>query len=293
MDCERAEGLLAPYVLGALEPSERSAMDRHADSCAVCTARLREQGEVVAELAYAVPQLEVPTRVKQSLLSGLGQSPSRRRSKHVLQGWWDSLPQIGRRLAAHYATAVALMMVAVMVAGGAWFNTRLNRVTEEKEALAAQLETARNVPESVDVPFSSQLESVAAPAVEAATRVNEERLRVLSHLAAAPGAKGNVLLGTERSANAIGMVVARQPGTDAILTALNLQPLPSDEVYSVWLIRGSRVHRAGEFIVDSTGYGQTVIKLGPPGEYDYILITIQGADRRFERLGVSVMKGDL
>lgn len=293
MDCEHAEELLAPYVLGALGPSERSAMDSHAASCAVCTARLREHGEVVAELAYAVPQLEVPPRVKQNLLSGLGQSSRRRRSRHVLQGWWGLLPQMGHRLTAHYAAAVALTMVAVMVAGGAWFNSRLNRVTAEKEALAAQLETARNVPGSVDGPFLSQLESVAAPAVAAATRVNEERLRVLSHLATAPGAKVNVLLGTEQSANAVGMVVTRQPGTAAILTALNLQPLPRHKVYRVWLIRGSRVHKAGEFIVDSTGYGQTVIKLGSPGEYDYILITVEGANRRFERLGVSVMKGDL
>ena len=63
MDCNRAEYLFEPYLLGTLESGQRRLLDSHLESCAVCGPRLRESGEAVARLAFAVPQMEVPSHV--------------------------------------------------------------------------------------------------------------------------------------------------------------------------------------------------------------------------------------
>jgi hypothetical protein len=191
--------------------------------------------------------------------------------------------------------AAASLMAAAMVIGGLWYNARLDRVVEEKEALVTQLKALTpGDAKSVDQFIDPQFEAMAAPVVDAVTRVNEQRLQVLSHLAGAPGASTNLLLGTERSARAVGMVVTQQPGDAAILTALNLSPLPQYGVYKVWLVKGASAYSVGEFTVDSTGFGQTVIKLlDSLGDYDYILITVGSLGRGSQSLGESVLKGDL
>jgi hypothetical protein len=73
MDCKEAEQLFATYVFGALDSRRRTALDHHADTCAQCASRQREDGDVLADLAYVVPQLVVPRYVKQRLLSRIDQ----------------------------------------------------------------------------------------------------------------------------------------------------------------------------------------------------------------------------
>ena len=69
MDCNQSEELMAPYILGALDSEECLLMDSHVSTCAACSLKLQEDGEIVARLASTVPQLEVPIRVKTRLFS--------------------------------------------------------------------------------------------------------------------------------------------------------------------------------------------------------------------------------
>jgi anti-sigma factor RsiW len=54
------EELAAGYVLGALEPDDEHAFQRHLDGCAACEANVRELETVVGELAYAAPPVDPP-----------------------------------------------------------------------------------------------------------------------------------------------------------------------------------------------------------------------------------------
>jgi anti-sigma factor RsiW len=295
MDCRDAEELVSLYALGTLDPRERSVVDSHVSTCQECAGRLSDGVDIVAELAYALPQLEAPPRVKQRLLSRIDDVADPKGLGPMLGRWLRSLPRAGRRLAAHSSLAVASIMVAVMVVGSLWFDNRLSEVVQENETLSAQLKAVSpREPETIEAALELQFQAVAAPVVEAVTRVNAQRIEVLSHLAGSPGASVGLLLGTEKSARAVGMVVSRQAGDSAILTALNLNPLPSHKIYKVWLIKGDRTYSAGELAVDSTGYGQAIIQLfGGPDEYDYIVITIEDPSGGAELLGESVLEGHL
>ncbi|HEX5569805.1 MAG TPA: anti-sigma factor [Ktedonobacterales bacterium] len=60
--------LIPAYALGALEPDEVDAVERHLATCAACRAELRLQRRVAEELLVAAPQRSAPPRVRQRLL---------------------------------------------------------------------------------------------------------------------------------------------------------------------------------------------------------------------------------
>jgi hypothetical protein len=57
------EELAAGYVLGALEPDDEHAFQRHLESCPTCQANVRELEAVVGELAYGAPPADPPDTV--------------------------------------------------------------------------------------------------------------------------------------------------------------------------------------------------------------------------------------
>jgi anti-sigma-K factor RskA len=56
------------YVMGALEPEEKQALESHLRDCAECTAKLHEAQGRMAMLALSAPQEDVPAAVKVRLL---------------------------------------------------------------------------------------------------------------------------------------------------------------------------------------------------------------------------------
>ena len=80
----------------------------------------------------------------------------------------------------------------------------------------------------------------------------------------------------------------------ALLLALNLDPLPLDKAYQVWLISNGRKYNGGLFRVDSTGFGQAVIiPVVPFRQIDALVITIEPAGGSHDPTGADVLKGDL
>jgi anti-sigma-K factor RskA len=57
------EELAAGYVLGALEPDDEHAFQRHLGGCQLCEANVRELEGVVGELAFVAPPAEPPDTV--------------------------------------------------------------------------------------------------------------------------------------------------------------------------------------------------------------------------------------
>ena len=277
MECREAEELYAPYLLGALDSKEKGLMDSHLDTCQACRLNLQEEGEAAVMLALAVPQLEVPERVKQRLLSRV-ESELRpgvpAQMSRALADLWAGL--VGA-FASHTGKAVAGVLVAGLVLGGLWFNARLTDVSDDltevaqvNEVLNQQLEAAAEREAQVMKTVRDQLE------------VTYEAVR----MSATPGSSVNMLWGTGGS-RARGMVVVSPAGVRGLLIVLDLLPPPPDKEYKVWLITNGQRHDAGVFTVDNTGFGQTVIiPVSPFAEFDAIGITM-------EPTGTSVLRGDL
>ena len=151
MNCAKVDDLLASYVLGSLGNVETSRFNQHVDSCAACTAKVSEAGDTLVDLAYAVPQMRAPNRIKQQIFSRIEQAE---RSKAERAGRWiDSLRVLGNRLAPHSGVALALGLISVMVIGGFWYSRRLQDIDDLRATLAAQMDSVvaseQEVPEAV------------------------------------------------------------------------------------------------------------------------------------------------
>ncbi len=307
MECKEANELFNSYLLGALDPSERSLFEAHIESCAKCSERLKGDGELVVELAYAAPRLEVPPRVKEQLFARIDaetqvEPPSEIRTRPV------SIPFAWSRLVAPGGLALAAMMVVGLVVGGVWFNGRINKVAEENEAITARLDTAGggqgqpietmtgtlNRLTTDSRVMQVALNTMAAGEAEMSDMFKKQRYLTYWTMAATPSQSVNILWGTEQTADAKGMIVAEPTGSWAILAALDLPQLSEGMVYRVWLIKGGRGFSSGHFTVDSTGYGQTVIiPVGPWYEFEAVEITVEPEGEKPWPTGDSVLKGDL
>jgi anti-sigma-K factor RskA len=273
MDCKQVEDQLEPYALGALDSRETSLMDSHIDGCPDCSARLRGHSEVVTQLATAVPRLKVPPHVKAQLFARIDEERRPAPPSGSSTRWLGLFSSLGRGLAARSGMAVASALVVVLVVAGIWFNSRLEQIADEKEALADQVELiARD---------------------EAEMKDNLQKQRDLAFMAAA-GAEVSKLSPTEVSTRSSGMVMAPEAATTALLTATDLRILPEDKEYRVWLVKEGLVYDAGVFPVDSTGYGQIRLTLSSPlRAYEAIIITVERAGGSPGPTGKSVLRGDL
>ena len=143
MDCSHAEELLEPYILGALDSRERESVEAHLETCDACTSRLESDGDTLAALALAAPQLAVPPAVKQELFMQVDADIAARRSS---RGWYArtaaALGGFGSSLAPRAGLAVTSALVLIAVFSGVWFNDRLNDVADETIDLSQKVADA-------------------------------------------------------------------------------------------------------------------------------------------------------
>ena len=280
MDCNQAEELMAPYILGALDSEERSLMDSHVDTCVTCSLKLQEDGEIVARLASTVPQLEAPISVKTRLFSRIDADIASVVSRPlttrgVLAGIWSVINQ---KLVPHASAAMASVLVGALVFSGIWFNNRLSDLSNDNEAL------------------NTQLEGMVERETDMMDMVKEQRNITIDALSmtAASETSVNLLKATGPSPVAArGVVMISHAESRALLLVLNLPPLPPDRAYQVWLISGNRRFSAGLFTVDSTGYGQVfVIPAVPFDEIDAIGVTVEPEGGSLDPTGANVLSGD-
>ena len=283
MDCNRAEELFGAYILGALDSTQRGAMESHLETCEHCGARLRSEGETVAALALAAPQLAVPDAVKQRLFMRVDADLARQRPA---VGWYPrlaaALGALGRSSVSlrvpYGSTAVASALVLVVIFTGVWFNGRLNDVSRDAEDLSQRAETADAREEEMLREFRSQRYALY------------EALR----MSASPGSTVNLLSGTDRSSKAHGMMMVSSTGAEGFLLVVNLPPLPSDRVYQVWLVSEGRKYSSKSFTVDSSGWGWAIVMpVIPFALVDTVEITVEPSGNSIAPTGSGVLKGDL
>jgi anti-sigma-K factor RskA len=78
--------LVAPYVLGALEPDEVEQVESHLESCPMCRSLVDEQRRVVSVLPYLAEPRPVPAHAREQLLNRVRQEseiPAESRSSRL------------------------------------------------------------------------------------------------------------------------------------------------------------------------------------------------------------------
>ena len=139
------EELAAGYALGALEPDDEEAFQRHLATCGACQADLRALEGVAARLAYATDPADPPASLLGSVRAGTGTPrPAVTARLRELLAW---LPA-GRVGGA--ALAVALLTVAL------WALALRDREVAQRERLATLEAAARmlNDPAARPVPLT-------------------------------------------------------------------------------------------------------------------------------------------
>jgi anti-sigma factor RsiW len=113
----------AVWVLGAMEPAEAAAYQRHLDSCPTCREEVAAFQAVTEVLPMAAPQYTVPEDLRRRVLRGIGaevrgrrRGPQRRRGRAALA---IRLPKKAPALALGAALLVAAVILATGVTGGA------------------------------------------------------------------------------------------------------------------------------------------------------------------------------
>lgn len=80
------EELAAGFALGALEPDEEQAFQRHLEGCPACKTTVREFEELTASLAHAAPPVEPPASLRAAIRRKTGLT-FRRRTAQLIGSW--------------------------------------------------------------------------------------------------------------------------------------------------------------------------------------------------------------
>jgi anti-sigma-K factor RskA len=106
---------LSAYMLGALEPAEAAALERHLEGCESCRKEMRWLAPAVRALPEAVERQEPPRQLREGLMAAV--RADARREEAATRGRRSSLPDWmrgrGMRLATGFAVVALLVAVAV------------------------------------------------------------------------------------------------------------------------------------------------------------------------------------
>src|ERR1700733_3144330 len=77
----------AAYALGALEPAEAEAFERHLEGCEECAEDLAGFAHVVDALAMSAPQHAMPSGLRRRVMRSVRSQPARSRASHRRWRW--------------------------------------------------------------------------------------------------------------------------------------------------------------------------------------------------------------
>lgn len=234
--------LIAPYVLGALEPAEVEAVELHLQTCAACRALVDEERRVVGLLPYLARPQPVPLRARRTLFARLRDltdeaAGARGTSGRLSQPALDEQPDAAdsapvsrvRRWRAPVSIArlgwVAAVVAAALAAIFFWNSQQM------------QTQVARK---------NSEI-SAAQQSQSSLSRIISQHgiVTTLRSTGAAPNAQGGIVLDPTHNA--------------AVVVVSGLPKPPPNESYVVWLVRGNQQTNAGILPVDDQGHATLYI----------------------------------
>jgi anti-sigma-K factor RskA len=125
-------GDAAAYALGALEPAEAEAFERHLERCAVCRDETEALRETVAALPMAAPQLPPPRRLRRGVMRALRAGPSPLATR-------DHASMSRRRRLRSARPVLAALTVALVVAAAGVTGLKLSSRGATERVIAARV----------------------------------------------------------------------------------------------------------------------------------------------------------
>jgi anti-sigma-K factor RskA len=238
---EQLHLLTGAYALNALNPDERTALERHALANEDSREEVRGLSETAALLAYGTPAVAPPPELKDSVMAAIRNtrqlpadavvvdlgpsrsgSASRRASAGVRQGTAGHQSSSGNRRAVRWLSAAAGILVVATAALGGW----ALGLAQDQDRSAQQL--------------------------QAQARQQAEVMSVLT----APDSK--VIPGQLPDGAVVTIAVSAQADKAAVI-AQGLPELDQDRTYELWLISDDGAAPAG--LMSAEAPGQTSMHL--------------------------------
>jgi anti-sigma-K factor RskA len=227
------------YAIGALDGDEKATLESHLPVCAECRAKIDEARGRMSMLALSAPLVAPPAGVRERVIErfqserprrGSGQSPAPDNVVQFRRSPWTPL----------WAAAAV-----VLLAAAAWFAVENHRLGAE----LAQLETTHQQLEESEQQLQSQTARAEA-ALDILTAPETVKVE-LAPVASRPVPHGKVFY---------------NPSRGLLFYAANLQALPRDRTYELWLIpaEGAPID-AGIFNPDVRGNGEVILPALPGG----------------------------
>jgi hypothetical protein len=238
---ERHEELLALQALGSLGDAEPELQRHLEEGCAICENLLQELRQSAAALAATAPLRRPRPAVRERLLASLGPVSA------------PSAPERGsepvRRIPRWLLAAAAAVLLLFIVNHTRLTNQR-DRLQQEladaqSRLATAEREAARRTRESEGTAdLAARLR-----AAEAELARRDLRARVLE----SDDVRMLFLGGKDPQPGARGKVFWSDKARRGVVVASNLQPLPADRQYQLWVFERGKPVDAGVFDVDSAG----------------------------------------
>jgi anti-sigma-K factor RskA len=221
---------LALYAMQALSTEESVAVRSHLAACALCRAELTELSGDLALVALSVEQHPVPEGARERLLDRIAATPARPQQASPALVAPTSTGRPASRSAVWIPWVAVAALVILAISLGAKISS-LNEDLRNESGLVAKL---------------------AAAASHA-----QEVLEVLT----APSAQRVILTPGKTPVVPTGRVVYLADRGGLILQANNLEPLPGNKTYELWVIpaNGKAPVPAGLFRPDTTGSASLVL----------------------------------
>jgi anti-sigma-K factor RskA len=260
--------LVALYALDALPDAERAAVERHLDVCPECTGELAAFRAAAAELAYTAPARTAPAALRTRVLAAIDREASATpvpaaAPRPAWNPWW---------------LAAAAILAAVLVGGYALaLRAHVNFLDQELREARAQAETAQR--QLVDL--RSQLTR---------TEVQLQRVGLTTTILSSPDVIKVDLKGQPAAPAAAGR--AFYSGTrGTIFTATALPPLPSSQVYQLWIVTAAGPLSAGLLSPDPQGSALVVAGTTAPQPPAAFAVTVEPAGGVPAPTGARVLVG--
>jgi anti-sigma-K factor RskA len=225
-NCDTLRELLPAYAMGITDPDETALVEQLLGECPDEAAELAHYRSMAAALPMSVEQKAPPAALHDMLMARVAvETPAPAPALPRPQR-----PQQPLRLptgTTRWLWAAAAALLLVFVGGIVFMSMQLSDVREERNALADQLESSRELLSLLGGGDAVSFDLVA-------TDSSPER-----------NAAGTVLCNPNRS---VGLV-----------HTANLPALPADMVYQVWLIRDGERISAGVFNVSADGTGALLV----------------------------------
>ncbi|HET6170801.1 MAG TPA: anti-sigma factor [Terracidiphilus sp.] len=226
---------LTLYAMQALPAEETAAVRAHLETCAECRAELAAISGDLAAVALSVDQHAVPEGARQRFLNRISTD-----AEHEGSAAGPVVPITAGRPARRSMAWIPWTAVAALVILAVVLGMKIHTLNEQLEN-----------------------ESMEAAKQAAASSHAQEVLDVLT----APAAQRAVLVSSKTRPEPTGRAVYLANRGGLIFQASNLDPLPENKAYELWVIpaNGKAPIPAGTFRPDATGSASVVLPPLPPG----------------------------